>query len=169
MNLKDPSLDFRFFLNHIVNDSKVIAEKGHLTGAFTAVGTVLALSYQTITGVDPFNILSPISPDKVLIWAVDVVGILPKFKPCFEPSEDLVQIIQIMAVALAKAINLSGSSFSFIIGMVACLGRAYYVVNGIDILANTRHEESYKKLIMWAWSFRVVERETKVERLSNGT
>lgn len=162
MNLKEPSLDFRIFLSFLVRDARAIAEKGHSTGAFTAVNSVLALSFQTITGRDPFSQLMPITPDKVLEWAVDNIGILPKFKAVIEPSEDLVQIIQIMAISLDKAVNLTGASFGFIAGLVGCIGRAYYIVSGVDLLSNATFEEANKKLINWAWGFRVVERKTKI-------
>jgi hypothetical protein len=162
MNLKEPSLDFRFFLDLVVKDSKELAEKGHSTGAFTADASVMSLAYQTITGRDPFSPIIPIKPDVVLAWAKDTIGILPKFKPCVEPSEDLIQMIQIMAIALDKAVNLTGASFPFVAGLLVAMGRAYYVVSGLDLLGNIKFEEAEKRLIHWAWSFRVIERQTKV-------
>lgn len=162
--IKELATDFVQFVDLLVKDATKIAEMQHNVGAFTSVNLVLACCYMTMTGVDPLNKFAPVTPDKVLEWAK---SIQPESHRRIkwhkgEVSEDMVQIIQILAVDLDKAVNKDGASFGFVIGLVVALGRAYYVVNGVDLLVNANDVETHKKLINWAWSFRVVERETKV-------
>lgn len=162
--IKEPSADFLHFVDLLIKDVIKIAEQQHNVGAFTAVNYVLSQCYRTMTGVDPFNLIMPVGPDKILEWAKDVTT-GRKRKYFREISEDLIQIIQLTAKNLDVAVHQDGASFGYVLGLLVALSRAYYVVNKVDILPNvaTNMDETTKKLIDWAWSFRISERLTPIK------
>lgn len=166
VNLKEPSDDFLRFLDLIVKDVTKIAEDQHNVGAFTGFNVILASCFQTMTGINPFSSVEKeiVLPTTILEWAKSQAK-PRKFKKIRTISEDLIQIVQIMADGLRRSIENDGASFGFVLAMNAGLARAYYSWSGIDLLADVGDPMLNKKLIDWAWSYRVVERETKVVKL----